>query len=360
MKKMTLEEKANAIEGVLPNVKVIAEFKKNKSTYMTCYCKIHKFTWDAFYGSLRKGCGCPKCKGDKIADFFKTPIEDVRNEFLNAGLNPTFKDYKNNIERLECETEDGYKILISYSHLKRGQKPAKFSMFNPSTIENIKLYLKIHNIPYTLLSEEFKKSNILLSWKCDKGHGFKLSWSSINNGRRCPKCFGKFLKTDERFKIEVYEKVGDEYSVLGEYEKDGTHIKIKHNSCNHEYEVAPSHFLRGRRCPKCAIRYGEENNMYNRNLTEQERIDKRVYRGESIVKWRIDIFERDNYTCKSCSVRGGVVLHAHHLNGYHWFKEGRFDANNGITLCKYCHNSFHLEFGNKNNTKEQFEEFIMR
>lgn len=53
-------------------------------------------------------------------------------------------------------------------------------------------------------------------------------------------------------------------------------------------------------------------------------------------------------------------LNAHHLNGYHWFVEGRFNVENGITLCEDCHKQFHKLYGMRNNTKEQFEEFKIK
>jgi len=49
-------------------------------------------------------------------------------------------------------------------------------------------------------------------------------------------------------------------------------------------------------------------------------------------------------------------LNAHHLNGYEHFPSSRLDVNNGITLCVPCHKLFHKTYGNRNNTKEQFEE----
>ena len=58
-------------------------------------------------------------------------------------------------------------------------------------------------------------------------------------------------KTTKEFKEEVFKLTGDEYTVLGEY--IGTHTKIlmKHNKCGHEWEVVPSSFLQGHRCPNC-------------------------------------------------------------------------------------------------------------
>ena len=56
--------------------------------------------------------------------------------------------------------------------------------------------------------------------------------------------------------------------------------------------------------------------------------------------WRNAVFERDNYTCQSCGVRGGY-LEAHHILSYKKYKEQRFNACNGMTYCKPCHRNIH-------------------
>jgi 5-methylcytosine-specific restriction endonuclease McrA len=76
-----------------------------------------------------------------------------------------------------------------------------------------------------------------------------------------------------------------------------------------------------------------------------------------VTYWRNDVYKRDNYTCQICGLRGGK-LNAHHLDGYHWCKERRFDIDNGVTLCKDCHDEFHQTYGRKNNTEEQFNKFV--
>lgn len=56
-----------------------------------------------------------------------------------------------------------------------------------------------------------------------------------------------------------------------------------------------------------------------------------------IKHWRAAVFARDNYTCCLCLRRGGKI-EAHHIQPFSTHKELRFDVNNGMTVCKPCHN----------------------
>lgn len=52
-------------------------------------------------------------------------------------------------------------------------------------------------------------------------------------------------------------------------------------------------------------------------------------------KWRDEVLKRDNYQCNNCM--NPNRLQAHHLKAFAYFPELRFDIDNGITLCYYCH-----------------------
>jgi len=73
--------------------------------------------------------------------------------------------------------------------------------------------------------------------------------------------------------------------------------------------------------------------------------------------WRRKVFKRDNYTCLRCSKQGAIQ--AHHLKNFSEYKELRFIVSNGKTLCKECHRLFHKIYGTKNNTINQYKNFIL-
>lgn len=101
---------------------------------------------------------------------------------------------------------------------------------------------------------------------------------------------------------------------------------------------------------------GENSPCYNPELTDFER--EKARHTPEYNDWRKAVYERDNYTCQCCGDDKGGNLRAHHYYNYSEHKELRYDVNNGVTLCELCHVSFHNTYGYKNNTKEQFEEYL--
>lgn len=57
-------------------------------------------------------------------------------------------------------------------------------------------------------------------------------------------------KSHEDFVKEVYEAVGDEYTVLSKYNGARNKVKMRHNICGNVWDITPDNFLNGgRRCP---------------------------------------------------------------------------------------------------------------
>ena len=144
------------------------------------------------------------------------------------------------------------------------------------TLEELKdKVYKLTGNEYTIISTEYVNSQTKITFKHNKcGKTFEMRPANFisNNraqngvsGNRCPHCFGHVKKTTEKFKEEVYERVQDDYIVLGEYK--GTHEKIKmqHNTdtCHHIFEMRPKDFLKknGNRCPQCRASVGERESI---------------------------------------------------------------------------------------------------
>jgi len=104
-----------------------------------------------------------------------------------------------------------------------------------------------------------------------------------------------------------------------------------------------------------AARRGPKSPVWNPDLTDEERDDKRDYK--EYKDWRNAIYERDNHTCQKCGEVGGNI-NAHHIESYAANKALRTVLGNGITFCTDCHDNFHHIYG-YTNTREQFNEFML-
>ena len=91
---------------------------------------------------------------------------------------------------------------------------------------------------------------------------------------------------------------------------------------------------------KRVVNTGARNPNWRGGTTPEE---KRARRTVEYVVWRKAVFERDNYTCVLCRVRGEkglgkrVVLNADHIKPFSVFIELRLEVSNGRTLCVECH-----------------------
>jgi transposase len=65
-------------------------------------------------------------------------------------------------------------------------------------------------------------------------------------------------KTDEEFRNQIYNLVGDEYTFLDEYKGYTKRIRVKHNKCGGIYKVTPDSFITDKsRCVYCFSSRGE-------------------------------------------------------------------------------------------------------
>jgi hypothetical protein len=70
--------------------------------------------------------------------------------------------------------------------------------------------------------------------------------------------------------------------------------------------------------------------------------------------WRKSVFERDDFTCRFCGVRG-VRLNADHIKSFALYPELRFVVENGRTLCEPCHKTTETFGSGQVKRKEKIE-----
>lgn len=107
-----------------------------------------------------------------------------------------------------------------------------------------------------LVIGEYQRNNIKVLIKClkcnYKWEVLPMQLTRKNRPTGCPSCSNNIRKDTEMFKKEVFKWVGDEYTVLGEYQNNSTPVTMRHNKCGKEYSVRPNDFQQGYRCPFCS------------------------------------------------------------------------------------------------------------
>jgi 5-methylcytosine-specific restriction endonuclease McrA len=98
---------------------------------------------------------------------------------------------------------------------------------------------------------------------------------------------------------------------------------------------------------EASIRNGNKPPSYlgRRKLNPKTSEVRRLRSSLEYKLWRVAVFERDNYTCVWCGIKGGI-LNADHIKRFSDYPELRFAIDNGRTLCFECHKTTDT-FGNK-------------
>lgn len=99
--------------------------------------------------------------------------------------------------------------------------------------------------------------------------------------------------------------------------------KREHFTLEHRLKLSESHKAIREKC------HTWKGGVWEGNRKIRDSIEIRL--------WREAVFARDNFTCQNCHIRGGY-LEAHHIKKFAEYPELRFAIDNGLTLCRKCHN----------------------
>lgn len=128
--------------------------------------------------------------------------------------------------------------------------------------------------------------------------------------------------------------------------------------------VLASHLKSGK-IQSCGCLHAEsisgKNNWAWKGGISPERVKLR--QSAEYYTWRNSVGTRDGITCQCCGKKTKKV-EAHHLFSFIQYESLRYDVDNGICLCRECHNarepgSFHNIYGTHNNTPDQLRDYVL-
>lgn len=213
------------------------------------------FEYSVTPSKFLNGRRCPKCSGKlkRTLNTFKQEIFDLtEGEYIVTDN--MFSSSRTKIKHTKC----GYEYKVIPAGFKQGSRCPYCAGFIKTTNYFKEKIYEVHGGEYSVLGEyvNAKTKTKVIHNKCGYIWGGNLY--NLSRGFGCPKCGKAILKTNEEFVEEVVLLGSGEYTPLEEYAGANTKIKMLHVNCNHIYEVEPSNFLTGFRCPKCNQSKGEK------------------------------------------------------------------------------------------------------
>jgi len=220
------------------------------------------------------------------------------------------------------------------------------------SIEYINNYLSEKQINYKLISKRYLNSFSLLKWKCELGHIFLMTWTSFQQGTRCPICFGTPKKNIEDIKIFLssmaYVWISNEYKNI--------YSKLKVRCPNgHVSEIRFDQLQAGHKCHECHNEWkkiyfsGEGNPNWRGGLSYEPYCNNWTQEYKKYIK------QRDGYKCLNpcCNSLNNKNLVVHHID----YRKKNCDQYNLITICNTCNTQANF---NRNWYKAWYNAIIYR
>lgn len=249
----------------------------------------------------------------------------------------------------------------------------------------------INSTGCTYISGNYINYNSFLEIKCTCGKVFKKKYRDFIKGQhRCTECgLKKISESKTKYNLEIVSEIvsKDGYTIL-EDEYLGSHSKMRCVcSKGHEFNLVFSQYLQG--CSGCQICSWKKNSgkghVFYKN--GESKVSEAIR--NSVDGWRHDLLKVYG---NKCPITGSTDIVTHHLEpfsqivkkcsisvnvpvlkkigdykNYEDFSRLKesvvyYHKNNevGIVISSEVHNLFHSEYGDKDNTAEQFDEFLRK
>lgn len=329
----------------------------------------------------------------------KLTIEEIQQFLSDTDINHNCTlistEYKNSTTPLRFICNScGQPFERDWAHLKRGRflcSSCSNKHGSPFTINTVQTFLQNNDLNHecTLLSTTYVNNTTPLLFRCNLcGQKFSRDYQHLTrgNGRfRCAQCgIEAGAKAKKYTEVEVDKALAERgYARIEEYVNAATPFRAKCKQ-GHEFNLVFTPFLCGHSgCKKCAIlnQTGELSPLWKGGASEViEELRK------ALKPWKAEILAQDQYQCQISGAQHDLIVH--HIKGFNALVREASEITStpilrkikdysdvkdfytlrealvrlhtldiGITLTKEVHDSFHQQYGEGNNTLEQFEQF---
>ncbi len=191
----------------------------------------------------------------------KITYEFVKKHLKYLGYDLISQHYIKSSEKLTLRDNDGYYYFAKWNSIQQKSSPEKFSVSNPYTIQNIKLWCELNDKPFELLSIKYNNNHEYLIWKCLKANCeeiFKMNWNNIQNNRGCPYCTGLQVGLSNCLATKNPELAKQWHPTLNgdltPYDVTCGIIKKVWWQCDkdHEWKASIANRCKNRGCPYCS------------------------------------------------------------------------------------------------------------
>ena len=285
-----------------------------KKLQLKCKCgEVFYTSYNSFLHSDTRR--CKKCTSKLVSSLFKLKYEDVKH-FINikssSGCELMSKEYLLAKELIDIKCWCGRVFTTSWDSFKnKGKRQCNECGWQNTSDSLVLSYNDIANrisnhMGAELVTSEDNYTNTRsrIDVKCSCGSTYNTTYNSfINSNGKCPECAAMSIgdsnrKTTEKFTAEVSVLGENKYVLISDYFGAHEKVSIMHLDCGRTYEVTPTSFLSGSRCPQCRESKGER------------RI--RVFLESLYIKYTYD-----KSICKNLiSSKGMALRYDFHLPGY--------------------------------------------
>lgn len=199
----------------------------------------------------------------------KYSLEQVREIINKKGYTLISEFFISVLKKIIIKDKEGYYYITTLdSFIRAGKNPARYHKSSPYTIQNIKLWCKLENKPFELLSDKYEGNAKYLKWQCLKEECkeiFEMNWGNIYTGYGCGYCVGRQVGLSNCLATKNPELAKEWHPTkngsLTPYDVTcgNTTLEIWWvcKTCKHTWKSSANNRCKGSGCPDCSESKGE-------------------------------------------------------------------------------------------------------